>query len=122
MDYIYSVSTIERNMFFARALACAILATTGSAVSCDELSALYTQADCCDELSNPTCARAIPLCADVTNGKVCFDGTDIVVKGLLDHLGFEDNLLRLKKHLIPTGNKDLDLGNAENKMRYLFYD
>lgn len=105
-----------------RLLIVSVLSGLGAAVSCDDLTSLWSEAGCCDEPSNPTCARAILLCADVTNGKVCFDGADVVVKGLLDHLGFEDNLLRLKKHLIPTGSKDLDLGNAEHKMRYLFYD
>lgn len=89
-------------------------------ISCDDLTALWSEADCCDEPSNPTCARAIPLCADVTNGKVCFDGTDIIVKGLLEALEFAENHITLKKHLIPSQNAQYDLGNAENKIRYLF--
>ena len=42
------------------------------------------------------------------------------MKGLLDALGFEDNSIVLKKHVIPDSNAAYDFGNAENKIRHLF--
>jgi hypothetical protein len=56
----------------------------------------------------------------VSNGAVCFDGTDVVVKGLLDYLGFEPTHLALKKSIIPTVNDQFDLGDPEYKFRDIF--
>ena len=90
---------------------------SASAASCGDLRLDYAQQGCC---TGSDCEISIPECSATSNGKVCFDGTDIVVKGLLDALGFESNRLVLKKHIIPDTNAAYDLGNAEFKIRYLF--
>ena len=87
------------------------------AQSCGDIRLDYINNNCCGENE---CSIGIPDCSETTNGKVCFDGTDIVVKGLLDALGFEDNNIVLKKHVIPDSNAAYDLGNAEYKIRHLF--
>ena len=89
------------------------------AIDCSEITQVYQQSSCCTGDAD-TCLRAIPLCDDVTNGKVCFDGTDVVVKGLLDAFEFTNTQITLKKHIIPDTNGAYDLGNAEYKIRYLF--
>lgn len=115
------------------------------AASCGDLRVDYARQGCC---AGSDCEMSIPDCANTSNGKVCYDGTDVVVKGLsnilsipdctnatngkvcsdgeiivkglLDALGFESDRLVLKKHIIPDTNAAYDLGNAEYKIRYLF--
>lgn len=55
-------------------------------------------------------------------GEVCVDGNNkIVVKGLSDAFDFSNaNHITLKKSIIPDGNAQYDLGNAEKKIRHLF--
>ena len=88
-----------------------------AAQTCSEMRVAYQNSGCC---TGTDCSLAIPNCGDTDPGKVCYDGTNIVVKGLLDALGFEASQLTLKKHLIPDTNAAYDLGNAEYKVRYLF--
>lgn len=88
-----------------------------NAQSCGDIRLDYINNNCC---SDTECSIGIPDCSATQNGKVCFDGTDVVVKGLLDALGFEDNNIVLKKHIIPDSNAAYDFGNAENKIRHLF--
>jgi len=96
-----------------------LLLTTARAMTCDEMSIVYQDSSCCTGGSE-TCLRAIPSCANVTNGLVCYDGSNVVVKGLLDAFAFQSDRIDLKKHLIPTQNAAFDLGNAEYKIRHLF--
>lgn len=119
--------------------------TSALAASCGDLRIDYTRQGCC---GGSDCEVSIPDCASTSNGKVCFDGTDvivkglsnilsipdctnttngkvcsdgeIIVKGLLDALGFESDRLVLKKSIIPDTNAAYDLGSASNKIRYLF--
>lgn len=87
--------------------------------TCSDLKVAYQDAGCCTSNST-SCTVAIPHCDSTTDGKVCYDGTDIVVKGLLDALGFSSSAITLKKHVIPDTNAAYDLGNAEYKIRHLF--
>ena len=98
-----------------------LLVSSTIAVSCDQLSTLYSQANCCSNSDTNTCLRQIPLCTSVSSGYVCSDSNgNIIVKGLLDAFAFESNQITLKKHIIPDTNAAYDLGNAEYKIRYLF--
>ena len=90
-----------------------------TAMECAELRTVYQESSCCGHDGN-TCLRAIPDCDTVSNGAVCFNGTAVEVKGLLDYLGFESTHLALKKSLIPTVNNQFDLGNAEYKIRDIY--
>ena len=90
-----------------------------TAMECSELRTVFQESSCCGG-NGDTCLRTIPSCAAVSNGAVCFDGTDVVVKGLLDYLGFEPTHLALKKSIIPTVNDQFDLGNAEYKIRDIY--
>ena len=118
---------------------------SASAASCGDLRVDYARQGCC---AGTDCEISIPDCSSTSNGKVCFDGTDVVVKGLsnmlsipdctnatngkvcsdgevivkglLDALGFESDRLVLKKSIIPDTNAAYDLGSAEHKIRYLF--
>lgn len=89
------------------------------AQTCTEMKVSYQNSGCCTSNST-SCTLAIPHCDNTVNGKVCYDGSDIVVKGLLDALGFGENAITLKKHVIPDTNAAYDLGNAEYKVRHLF--
>ena len=90
-----------------------------TAMECSELRTVFQESSCCGG-NGDTCLRAIPSCDSVSNGAVCFDGTDVVVKGLLDYLGFEPTHLALKKSIIPTVNNQFDLGSAEYKIRDIY--
>ena len=95
------------------------LLTSAFAQTCSDLKVAYQDSGCCT--SNQTsCTVAIPHCDTTESGKVCYDGSDIVVKGLLDALGFGATAITLKKHIIPDANEVYDLGNAEYKVRHLF--
>ena len=87
--------------------------------TCGELRVAYQNTGCC---TGGDCSLSIPNCEDADPGKVCYDGTDIVVKGLLDALGFEESQLTLKKHLIPDTPFAYNLGNPEYKLNYIFYN
>lgn len=87
--------------------------------TCGELRVAYQNSGCC---TGADCSLSIPNCDDTDAGKVCYDGTDIVVKGLLDALGFESQQLTLKKHLIPETNAAYDLGDPYYKFGDIYYN
>lgn len=89
------------------------------AQTCTEMKVAYQDSGCCTSNST-SCTVAIPHCDNTDSGKVCYDGSDIVVKGLLESLGFGTSAITLKKHIIPDANAAYDLGNAEFKVRHLF--
>ena len=91
-----------------------------NATTCSQVRSIYNEANCCSSTADVPCLREIPDCSSVTNGLVCFDGTNIVVKGLLDAFAFTDTQITLKKHLIPDTTSTYDLGDASHKIRYLF--
>ena len=91
---------------FASVLAGLALVSGGAAQSCGDIRIDYINNDCC---SDTTCTIGIPACAEVGNGNVCYDGTNVVVKGLLESLGFENDRIVLKKDLIPDTNAAYDL-------------
>lgn len=112
-----------------------------ASASCGDIRMDYARAGCCTgsdcEVSIPDCSATsigkvcfdgtdvivkgfnIPDCSNTTSGKVCTDG-DLVVKGLLDALGFESDRLVLKKSIIPDTNNAYDLGSAEYKIRDIY--
>lgn len=94
------------------------LAVPAAAQTCGDLKISYQNAGCCADDSS--CTVGIPNCDSAALGKVCYDGSDIVVKGLLDALGFEADRLVLKKNIIPDTNNAYDLGNAEYKIRDIY--
>ena len=102
-----------------RAFLVAIMYGMTYGMECSDLRTVFQQSSCCGG-EGDTCLRAIPDCADVSNGAVCFNGQTVEVKGLSDYLGFEANHLELRKHIIPSQNAAFDLGNAEYKIRHLF--
>ena len=117
MDHLYKIMLSHTLRFILLTL----FVSTTIAVSCDQLSTLYSQANCCSNSDTNTCLRQIPLCTTASNGYVCSDSNgNIIVKGLLDAFAFESNQITLKKHIIPDTNAAYDLGNAEYKIRYLF--
>ena len=87
------------------------------AQSCGDIRLDYINNNCC---SGTDCSIGIPDCSATQNGKVCFDGTEVVVKGLLDAFEFETNRIVLKKHIIPDTNNAYDFGNAEYKIRDIY--
>ena len=89
------------------------------AQSCGDMRLDYAAANCC---TGSDCEISVPHCSATTPGKVCFDGTDIVVKGLLDALGFDTNQLTLKKNLIPDTTNTYDFGSANYKIRDIYED
>lgn len=88
-----------------------------SGQSCGDIRLDYINNNCCSDTS---CTIGIPDCSATQNGNVCFNGTSVIVKGLLESLGLEENRIVLKKHLIPDENAAHDFGNAEYKIRHLF--
>ena len=100
--------------------------------TCSDMRVAYQNSGCCD---GNDCTMSIPHCDNTDPGKVCYDGTEIIVKGLLDALGFDTDQLTLKKHLIPIRDDAecnglgctsaawfIDIGNAEYKIRDVFED
>jgi hypothetical protein len=94
--------------------------TTTNAITCSSLRSIFNEGGCCSPSADVPCLQVIPECADVTNGLVCFDDTNVVVKGLLDAFAFTDTQITLKKHLIPETNNAYDFGNAEYKIRDIY--
>lgn len=94
-----------------------LLISPVAAQTCGEMRVAYQNSGCCN---GNDCTMSIPHCDNTDPGKVCYNGTEIIVKGLLDALGFGETQLALKKHLIPVSNAAFDLGNAEYKIRHLF--
>ena len=109
-------------MFAKLLLLCALL-PLAHAMTCGDVHAIYQSSSCCGaQSSSASCLNTIPLCADASAGHVCVDdNNNVIVKGLLDRLGFDTaDTLTLKAHLIPDTNANYDLGNAEYKIRYTF--
>jgi len=82
----------------------------------------YANAGCC---TGGDCEVSVPHCDNTAYGMVCYNGTDVIVKGLLEAFEFGPDLhgndrILLKKHIIPDSNAAYDLGNAEFKIRHLF--
>ena len=95
-----------------------LLISPAVAQTCSDMRVAYQNSGCCD---GNDCTMSIPHCDNTDPGKVCYNGTEIIVKGLLDALGFDiADQLTLKKHLIPVSNAQFDLGNAEYKIRHSF--
>ena len=116
-----------------------------ASASCGDLRLDYVREGCCEgsecEISIPDCSAtsngkvcfdgsdvvvkglsnllSIPDCSNTTNGRVCSDG-EVVVKGLLDAFGFESDKLVLKKSIIPDTHNAYDLGSAEYKIRDIY--
>jgi len=88
-----------------------------NAQSCGDIRLDYITNNCC---SGTDCSIGIPDCSATQNGKVCFDGTEVVVKGLLDAFGFEATSIILKKNLIPDTNDAYDFGSAMYKIRDIY--
>lgn len=81
-------------------------------MTCSEIHGVYQQSNCCTG-GGSTCLKAIPLCSEVNNGIVCFDGSNTVVKGLLEVL----DLLQVRNvdgvpSLEVTGNIVFSVDNA----------
>ena len=95
-----------------------LMLPTALAMQCSEITQVYQQSSCCTGNSD-TCLRAIPLCNNVTQGKVCFDGSDVVVKGL-DAFEFTENAIIFKKNFLPSQHNAFDFGNAEKKIRDIY--
>ena len=94
------------------------------ALTCSELRTTYNDKECCTNSNTDTCIRLLPSCTDtsVIPGQICTDiNGRAFVKGLSDAFDLSNsNQITLKKHLIPDHNAQLDLGNAEYKIRHLF--
>ena len=93
------------------------------AVTCAQIKTIYQESSCCSDDANVPCVQEIPSCSEsgVDFGQVCLENGKIFVKGLNDAFDFSNaNHITLKKHIIPDTNGAYDLGNAENKIRYLF--
>ena len=105
-----------------------LIAAAGATLTCSDLTSVWEGSSCCDDPSTTTCLRAIPDCASTDAGKVCWDGNDVVVKGLLDRLAFDSTIgggqpvLTLKSHIIPDTNAAYDFGNAALKIRDIYED
>ena len=95
-----------------------LLFVTSFAMDCSDLTAVYQQSSCCTG-GGDTCLRAIPTCDSVDNGIVCFNGTNVIVKGL-DAFEFTESAIIFKKSMIPDQHNAYDLGNAEKKIRDIY--
>ena len=107
------------------------------AQSCGDMRLDYATAGCC---TGNDCEVSVPHCDNTSPGLVCYNGTNVIVKGLLEALGFDiANQLTLKKSLIPIrddsqcgGNNYgtdctgtgwfIDIGSASHKIRDVFED
>ena len=87
------------------------------AQSCGDMRLDYATAGCC---TGNDCEVSVPHCDSTAPGLVCYNGTNVIVKGLLEAMEFEVNRILIKKHIIPDSNAAYDLGNAEFKIRHLF--
>lgn len=88
-----------------------------ASASCGDLRIDYVQQGCCH---GSDCEISVRACSEVTNGKICFDGTDLVVKGMAEAFGFEDDRIVLKKSIIPDTHNAYDFGSAEYKIRDIY--
>ena len=103
------------------------------AQSCGDMRLDYATAGCC---TGGDCEVSVPHCDNTSPGLVCYNGTNVIVKGLLEALGFDiANQLTLKKNMIPLrvdslcGNTDcqpggffISLGSASHKFLDVFDD
>ncbi len=104
-----------------RAFIIALLCGTAYSIDCAELRTVFQQSSCCGG-DGDTCLRAIPDCADVSNGEVCFNGSAVEVKGLSNYLGFEPDHLELRKSLIPSQDAVFDIGSSTYKILDFYED
>ena len=75
------------------------LLPTVMAQSCGDMRLDYATAGCC---TGSDCEVSVPHCDNTSPGMVCYNGTNVIVKGLLEALGFDiANQLTLKKNLVP---------------------
>ena len=88
-------------------------------MSCDEIQGVYRQSSCCSG-SGSTCLKAIPSCTNTTNGFVCFDGSDIIVKGLQEAMQFTETHITFNRHLKFETTAAFDIGAADSKVRDLY--
>jgi len=96
------------------------LSLSVNSLTCDEIRTVFFNGGCCSGTSE-TCLQQIPACSATTGGKVCFDGTDVVVKGLLSSFDFTSSTkILFKKHLIPDTPDILDIGEADYKIRDIY--
>jgi Fe-S cluster assembly iron-binding protein IscA len=86
--------------------------------TCSEIRVAWQNTGCC----GTSCSETIPNCSDANNGVVCFDGTNVIVKGLNEAMAFENTHIVLKKSIIPDTHNAYDLGNAEYKIRDIYED
>ncbi len=98
------------------------LLPTVMAQSCGDMRLDYATAGCC---TGSDCEVSVPHCDNTSPGMVCFNGTNVIVKGLLEAFDFGtdqygNERILFKKHLIPDTNAQHDIGNAENKVRHFF--
>ena len=96
--------------------------TTTNAITCSSLRSIFNEGGCCTPSADVPCLQVIPECADVTNGLVCFDGTNVIVKGLLDAFAFTDTQITFKRHLIPEITATYSIGDANHKILDIFED
>ena len=90
-----------------------------SSMVCDDLRSVWQESSCC-EGNGTTCLKAIPDCANSTNGYVCFDGSNIIVKGLLEAMRFTNNRITLNRSIDFVTTNAFDIGRAESKVRDLY--
>ena len=99
-----------------------LLFTAVSAMTCADIQGVYNDASCCSDSGSDTCLRVIPSCTTTVPGMVCFNGTDVIVEGLLEAFEFQENRIVFKNHLIPSEPDAFDIGTSGDKIRDIFED
>ena len=97
-----------------------LLIGVSNAMTCADIQGVYNDASCCSNSGSDTCLRVIPSCTTTVPGMVCFNGTDVIVKGLLEAFEFQENRIVFKNHLIPSEHDAFDIGNWEDKVRDIY--
>ena len=92
-------------------------------LSCSDLNVAFVDSGCQNTCSSATCLYTLPACAAASPGHVCHDGTNVVVKGLLDRLDLGTaGAVVFKSHIWFETNALYDIGKAESKLRDIYED
>ena len=100
-----------------------LLATAAAldSLSCNDLNVAFVDSGCQNSCSSATCLYTLPACAAAAAGHVCHDGTNVVVKGLLDKVDLATaGSVVFKANIHFDTNNAYDIGNAEFKARDIY--
>lgn len=90
-------------------------------LSCNDLNVAFVDSGCQNSCSSATCLHTLPACAAASRGHVCHDGTNVVVKGLLETMDFSTvGGVVFSAHIQFDTTNAYDIGSAEYKVRDVY--